>query len=141
MNKSWKAALLKYGITIVIGLVFVFAYFALRVSGIQEILQQDTPTLYLWICDSFTVPGVVIIMMGCLVSLSNEGAFNGIGYCLSTAGRMLNPVTRGDLERYGDYLERKGSKKVKGYGFLYIVGGVFLAVAIVFMLLYNRAAV
>ena len=49
--------------------------------------------------------------------------------------RMLTPKGLGG-EKYDEYLERRRKNRVKGYGFLYVVGGAFMAVAGVFMALF-----
>ena len=136
MNSTWKANLLKYGITSAVGLLMVWLYFWLRVEDLSELAALTSVELYLMICDAFTIPGLTILMCGCLVWLSNEGAFNGVGYVVSFAIRTLIPG-KGGHERYSDYLERKNANRVKGYGFLFPVGGIFMVVALVFMALYH----
>lgn len=135
MSSTWKTNLLKYGISSAVGFLMVLLYFCLHLDSLGDFAELESVDQYLMICDAFTVPGVLILMMGCLVSLSNEGAFNGVSYVVSFAVRSLIPGLGGH-ERYNEYLERKSANRVKGYAFLYIVGAVFLAVALAFMALY-----
>ena len=94
---------------------------------------------YRILCDAFTIPGVVLVMLGALMAISNEGALYGISYVLGYAFRILIPAKRHEHEKYYDYVERKkGEGQVKGYGFLFVVGGASLAIAIVFMILFYR---
>lgn len=139
MSSTLKTNLLKYGITSAIGFLLVWLYFWLQFEDLSALAALETLELYRRICDAFTVPGVLILMSGCLVWLSNEGALDGVSYAVSFAIRMLIPGMGGH-ERYSDYLERKRSNRVKGYGFLFIVGGAFFAVAILFLVLYNVAS-
>ena len=135
MSSTLKTNLLKYGTTCAVGILMVWLYFWMRVESLSELMMLKPVELYQMICDAFTVPGMIIPLMGCMVWLSNEGALDGVSYAVSFAIRMLIPGMGGH-ERYGDYLERKRANRVKGYGFLFIVGGVFLAVALTFLALY-----
>ena len=136
MSSTLKTNLLKYGITSVVGIGMVWLYFLFRVESFAELAALEPVALYQLVCDAFTIPGMIIPLMGCMVWLSNEGALDGVSYAVSFAVRMLIPGMGGH-ERYGDYLERKRANRVKGYGFLFIVGGVFLAVALIFLALYQ----
>lgn len=139
MSSTLKANLLKYGTTSAIGILLVWLYFWIQFEDLSVLADLETLELYRRVCDAFTVPGVLILMGGCLVWLSNEGALDGVSYAVSFAIRMLIPGMGGH-ERYSEYLERKRSNRVKGYGFLFIVGGIFLGIALVFMALYYIAA-
>ncbi len=131
MSKKAKASLIKYGISIGIGLLLAYAYIALRDFGTMELVDK-----YRTLCDAFTIPGVLLLISGLLVSVSNEGALDGLGYILSQGLRMLIPGKSAGSEKYVDYVERKRGKRIKGYGFLYISAALFLAVTAVFMVLF-----
>ncbi len=89
--------------------------------------------------DAFSSAGVMMILAGLLVWVSNEGAFNGIGYALSIAWKSLVPGGRGKrMETYADYLDRKEQKRITGFGFILIVGAVYLAIGLVFMVIFNQ---
>ena len=90
------------------------------------------------ICDGLTVSGVLLLCAGALIWCTNEGAMDGIGYTLGRAVRMLIPGAKHRHERYYDYVQRKREKRVKGYGFLLISGGVVMAAALVVMVLFNQ---
>ena len=134
----WQKNLLKYGVTSVVGLLLVRLYFLMNLDSMSDFAAVQTVEKYRMLCDAFTVPGIVILMVGFLVSLSNGGAFNGVGYVVSFAVRSLIPGMGGH-EKYNEYLERKNGKRVTGYGFLYVVGGVFLGIALIFIALYYNA--
>ena len=133
----WQTNLLKYGVTSAVGLLMVWLYFSLRLDSFGAFAALETVEKFRVLCDAFTIPGGIILMMGCLVWLSNEGALDGVSYAVTYAIRMLIPGMGGNTERYGDYVERKRSNKVRGYGFLFIVGGVFFGIALVFLALYH----
>lgn len=97
-------------------------------------------TRFRLLCDMFSIPGVMLLLVALMVYVANEGFFYSLGFIFSNAFRSLIPgaATR-RYERYGDYVERKRQKgKVKGYSFLTFTGLAFLAVGLVFMFLFYR---
>lgn len=141
MTPSWKTNLMKYGISTGFALVMVWLYLWLRLDSLADFAALDRVEQYLLICDAFTIPGMLLLMFGCLLWLSNQGALDGVAYVTSYAIKMLIPGRmRKEQERFYDYVERKRGNRVKGYGFLFIVGAVFMAVALIFMALYNSVS-
>lgn len=130
MSDGRKKALTKYiGATLVGGAITIL-YISLRDFSLQPLVEK-----YRILCDAFTIPGALMVLLASLISVSNEGVLDGVSYCASQAAKML--TFRGaSLERYGDFLEHRRGKRAKGYGFLYIVGLAFLAVAAVFLCLF-----
>lgn len=127
MNRAVKN-LLKYGITAAVGLLMV----ALTVDLHGYADAADTQTKVRILADAFTIPGVTITLFAVLVMISNEGLFWGVSYVFSYAVKMLLPGGDKTHERYGDYVARKhDGGPVRGFGFLFIVGGIFLAVAVI----------
>ncbi len=125
--------LLKYGITVGVCLGFAAIYCFSR-----DILQQTLTVKYRTLCDAFTVPGAICLCLGVLIWASTDGLFDGLTYCLSIAWRAMIPGGRATPpEKYYDYVMRKREKRITGYGFIPIVGAVFMAIAIVFLLLFN----
>ncbi len=131
MSKNVKVRLIKYGVSIGIGLLLAYGYIALREFSPAPLVEK-----YRMLCDAFTIPGVVLLMSGALMSVANAGALEGVGYVLSQGFGMLIPGKGLGTETYEEYIERKREKRVKGYGFLYISGALFLAVALVFIILF-----
>ena len=136
MKNPRTAKILKYAISFGVSLILLAVYFFIRVKP-ADLAGTPAVTLYLNLCDGCTIPGVLFLMLGLLVTLSNEGALDGLGYVASFALRKLVPGMGGaEDETYADYLERKRENRVKGYGFLYVTGLVFLALAGIFMALF-----
>ena len=134
MSKELKNNLLKYGITALVGALM--AYTTTRSYNLAE--AATDAERYRILSDAFTIPGVVLIMVGLLVMVSNGGFFNGMAYAFSYAARLLIPGVSKDVGRYGDFIERRAQRGKAGFGFLIIVGAVFLAVAIVFVFLFYQ---
>ena len=96
---------------------------------------------YRILCDAFTVPGLMLVLIAALVALSNEGSFDALGYAARYAVRRLIPGLGLRQETYGEFVERRREQgRVRGYGFLWHVGLVFLCAAAVFLYLYYKTA-
>ena len=135
MSASLKKNLLKYGITVGLSLALAFFFVYVRVD-LTNLGATELVDLYLIICDAFSIPGLLLLMFGCLMSLSNAGAMDGLGYVVVNGLKMLIPGGALKMERYKEYLERRRANRIRGYGFLYIVGAGCMAVAFVFMILF-----
>ena len=130
MNK-WLIRLIKYGCCALFVGLWAWGYLAGHPLANEKLYDQ-----YRILCDAFTVPGSLLLMIGCLVWASGHGALDGLGYVLSFATTSLIPGKRKDVERFYDYVQRKREKRTKGYGFLLISGLVTLAIAMVFFALF-----
>ncbi len=138
--KNW----LKYGITALVCLLIGVSYLTTReytdgtmAIAIEKLFEgtialEAKKELIRFCCDALFVPGVLVTLLGLLIAVANEGAFYGVGYLMSNLGKMLIPGGRMRTETYGDYLERKSGKKTTGYGFLFIVGVIFMLLSMIF---------
>lgn len=125
MSKKAKT-LLKCGIALGVCILFTAVYL-LNMDYAEATQAQILGT----VSDAFSMPGLLLILFGGLLFVSNEGAFLGVGYALSIAFKALVPGGRLKMETYADYVERKSGKRVDGYGFLFAVGGVWLAIGLI----------
>jgi len=131
--KRWQSNLLKYGITTAIAASLVWFHMDLQGYASAAVPAEQ----YRILADAFTIPGMLLLMVGLLVVISNEGMFEGLSYVVSYAVKTLVPGMNKGHERYGDYVERKREKgPVTGFGFLFVVGAVFMAAAGVFIALF-----
>ena len=135
MSNSLRKNLIKCAIGMAASLVLAYVFVALRVDmkNLGEVALVD---LYLILCDAFTIPGLLMLMFALLMTISNQGALDGVGYVAVQAFRMLIPGGAAKAERYQEYLERRRANRAKGYGFLYVCAGICLAFAAVFMVLF-----
>ena len=133
MSKRAKTLLTKYGCCAAFVAALAYVYIAAR----------DFDGAALWeklvmLCDAFTIPGMLLILAGAMVWVANMGALDGLSYAVAWAFRSLIPGGRASRdETYADYVERKRENKVRGYGFLFIAGGITMAVAIAFLVAYR----
>ena len=132
MSEKLKLGLIKYGGCAALVGLMAWGYLAGR-----DLDTAETVDLYRYLCDAFTVPGILLLCFGALMWVSTTGFFDGIGYAMRYALFSLIPGKRLERdERYGDYVERKRENRAKGFGFLFISGAVTMAVALVFMALF-----
>lgn len=133
MKDEKKSGIVKYVVTALIGALIAYAAFTVRDFGAAETAAEK----YRILCDSFTFPGVLLLLTAALIALSNEGALTMLGYVVGIALRGLIPGMGNRQETYAEYVERKtGKGRVKGYGFILYVGLAYFAVALVFLVLF-----
>ena len=134
MSDRCKKILAKYIITIAITTAVIFFI----LSGRGFFGTDDAKLKMLYLADAFTIPGVVILMIGVMTWLSSShGLFDGLTYSLDRLKRSLIPGDNYSDEKYGDYKERKMSSRSTDYSFLFVVGGVIFLVAVIFTLIYK----
>lgn len=127
-----KGLLIKYGCC-----AASVALFGLMYLNGKDIFSLDLHNQLRYWADVFTVPGLLMILIGALIWSSTQGAMDGIGYAAGMLGRSLIPGGRGRKdETYGEYLERKQNSRAKGYGFLFLAGGVTLAIGLILTALF-----
>lgn len=143
MSKKRITGILKYGITAAVCVILGVLYLVGREYTLgtfwataQAVLDGTADVevrqeLARYCSDALFVPGILAVLTGALLAVSNEGAFYGIGYALSVAAKALIPGGRNRMERYSEYRERKDGKKVVGFGFLFLVGGVFTVLGLI----------
>lgn len=131
MEKNKKSAvILKYFLSFLVATTFFFLTISLR----DIYSTTDQQEIYRTLSDGFAIPGVFFLCVGVLVWLSNQNAFDGIGYAVKHLFTMLIPLFPKKHETYQEF--RESRNRVSGFGFLFIVGGLFLLLAIIFMLLF-----
>jgi len=134
VNKRLKANLLKYGLTGAISLLVTYLYIYNRGFHMGTLADK-----YKYLSDGFAIPGLLLTCSGLLLIISNEGTFDGISWGLQFAIKTLIPFGRlKKQESYGDFVEKRRGQKVKGFGFVFIVGVVNLIISIIFMILFNQ---
>ena len=130
MSKQLKSLLIKSGTALVLGLGIALAFYNSRNGEALDLVEQ-----YRVLCDAFTIPGLMMILVGLLLWLSGLGALDAIGYLFRYVVQAFVPgVTK--VVHYLDYVEEQREKRAKGYGFLFVAGGILMVVAIVYLVLF-----
>ena len=127
---SKTALFIKYIIGFLIASAIFFVTIGLR--NIYEITDQKL--IFRFLSDGFSVPGVMFISLYLLIWFSNLGSLDGIGYAMKHLISMLIPFIQKKHETYSQYIETK--KPANGFGFLLVIGLVFLAAGVVFTILF-----
>lgn len=132
MDEKILSYIKKYAISFAILGISTWFILALR-----EFSASDAAAVkYLNLADSFTIPAVIILMVGVLVWISTTGSFDMFSYGLSRAKESFVPSVRYKDEKFYDYKMRKEKKRIKGYSFLFVSGGIYMIPAIIFNILY-----
>ncbi len=119
------------GIAMVVAVLLTRKTFG-KLDG-QAILQD--------LSDAFFVPGVLIISMGGLMFVAENGVFDMLNFSI----RKVITLVRGQKYReeqpktYYDYVQAQDAKPRTGFGYLLKVGAAFLVLAVIFTLLYATA--
>lgn len=130
MIKALKSLWVKSGIALVLGLGVAALYIFSRRTEDMDLVQW-----YRVMCDGFTIPGLMMILVGLLFWLGNLGAFYAFGYLFRYVIKAFAPGAI-KIGRYLDYVEEQREKQLKGFGFLFVAGGILMTVAIVFLALF-----
>ena len=126
-------SVLKYLITMVCGLGLA-AWVAFNQNILEKTTLQD---IFHVLTDAFFIPGILIMGMGALIFVTNEGAFDAITFGLKSFWSMFSKKLKRNRETYYDYRSARSEKKLP-FGFLLICGFLFFAVSMVMYVLYNR---
>ena len=128
MKQETKDALIKYGICV--GVEMVVAFLVIWSKG----FFTDSAAVNIQILsDAFFVPGVLTTLFAGMAYVSGEGALVGISFVLRNALLTFIPMGRAKHEVYADYRQRKLSEaKERQYSYVLITGLVFLAVGLIF---------
>ncbi len=127
-----KVKWLEYGIATIVGLVIVLIYVwatgtftAVRASDVYKNLSNAC-----LISGGFAVGG------GLLVYVANQGGFMGLRYGVEwTLGRFIQAMKAG-TESYHDFRQRHSARPKTPWLFLVIVGGAFLLLSLLFLILF-----
>jgi hypothetical protein len=122
----------KYLITIGMGLAM--ALWVAYTKG--AFAQTDTAALFHILTDSFFVPAVLITGMGLLVFVSNEGAFDGLTFAVSSFINVFRKEKKNQYTTYYDYKKSKGDRD-RSFGFMIVVGLGFMAITGIMLLIYE----
>ena len=134
-NKNFKQILIRYAICLAVATAIVFGVLVISNYWGQTQLSQK----YRYLSNGFSVAGILFISFATLFFLSDEGSFVGVGWAMKSALRVILPfMGTKDAETYKSYHDRKTSRnRAKGYFCVFLTGTIYLAVGIVFMILFN----
>ena len=130
MNKPTKKQLIKYAVAVGAGLAY-----AVYIAISQNAFSEDLKDMLRILSDGLFLPGALMVLIGLLMVVSNEGAFDALAFTGRSLRRLFVPERPGEKRvGYREYVEQRRQKKTTGFGFLFIVGGVFVAIGLILML-------
>ena len=118
-------------ISMLVGLVIAVSIFSAR-GGFEA---QDWPSQACALCDACFVPAALLLCMGLLLFVSNDGFFDMLGYGIQRALTIM--LSESKRQKYPktflEYKEMKWGTPKSSFGFLIAAGLVYLALAGVFL--------
>lgn len=129
-----KKNILRYAIASTAGAALAFS-----VMCFKGIFSQDSlKTVFTILCDSFFVAGICLFCVGAIVAAAGGGAFDMLGYAVV----MIFDGLRKNIgnRKYKDFYEYRKAKSGRKHSSVYllIIGGVFVAVSLVFLGVYYK---
>lgn len=88
--------------------------------------------------DAFFVPGVLLAGVGLIIFASNGGAFDMLAFAVIRFFDLFRRNVKNS--KYKDFYEYREAKKEKKrrMGFMLLVGLVFIALAVIFLIVYYQ---
>ena len=127
-----KKKLLQYGITSVVGALM--AVWVMDAEGLFLIKDAPEHTMNI-LCDAFFVPGIFLVLIGALVWIATTGFFDSLGYAMRSVVHMFMPFIKHERKSFYDYKVEKAEKRGATPYFIMIVGGAYILVAAVFLVI------
>lgn len=122
----------QYLITFIAGLAVAFS-----IAYNKDIFNQtELSVIFHILTDSFCVPAVMILGIGLLIFVSNEGVFDGLIYAMTSFIDIFRKEKKNKYHTFYDYKESKKDRDTS-FGFLIISGLVFMAIMGVMYWLYS----
>lgn len=126
-----KRKIINYSAAAGIGVLLFFL-----VAFIQKLFWQSSQEeIFKILCDCFTVPGLVLVFVGLLVVCSNGGTFDMLGFGVKKFFGLFKKES--DKQTFYEYRQNKLANR-RSFWYLLVVGGVFVAAAVIFLILYHN---
>ncbi len=123
---------LKYVITFAVGLVI--AFLVLIVKDIFNLSNKID--IIIALCDSAFVSGVLIMSFGLLCLADKGGTFDMLAYGIRRFfGIFRRDVTKVKYRTFYEYRKAMQERNIH-FGYLLIIGGIYLVTFLVFLIIY-----
>jgi len=115
------------GFAVMTGVLFMRDFFSLT----------DPTETFAALCDACFVPGVLLAGVGALLFVADDGLFDIFAFGIQKVARLsLRKKREGTAPlTFYDYRAMKQGGRKGGFGFLLVIGGMYLIAAVVFLLL------
>ena len=125
----------KYLITLLVGLALA-AWVAISKGIFSETRAE---IIFGILSDAFFVPGVLLVGVGGLIFVSNEGIFDGFTYGIISFIDIFRKDKQNKYRTFFDYRQSKGERDTS-FGFMLICGIAFIVASGIMYLLFNNFA-
>ena len=132
--RNLKKRILQYGITAALGLAA--ALLIMNAQGFFVLFGNNADT-YSILSDAFFVPGMIMVSLGALIWIAGTGLFDSVSYALSVAAHAVIPFLKNKPKSYYDYKSEREGKTTKTPMFILYTGGGFLAISVIFLIVYS----
>lgn len=127
---------LPYLITAAIGAaIAILIMFAVYRVHTYAPTAENAKNIMKILSDSFFVPGVILSGVGLIIFASNGGAFDILAFAFIRFFDLLRKDVKGKYKDYYEYRQAKKDRHTKMF-FMLAVGLVFIAIAVVFLIVY-----
>lgn len=131
-----KKTILEYSIST--GICALLAFLIMVIGGI--FVYEEQFRIYALICDGCFISGIIFVCLGLLFFVYNNGFFDILAYGFMRFFAMFKKNPREvKYETFYDYRVAKAERPKADFMYLIIVGVVFIAVSIIFLILWDQA--
>ena len=132
-----KRTILEYSITT--GICLILAFLICVLGGIFS--YNESFRIYGLLCDGFFISGVVCLSVGVLVFVHNNGVFDMLIYGIQRFFSLFKKKPREQkYETFYDYHVARAERPKSPFAFLLIIGGTFILISLIFLLLWANAS-
>ena len=132
-----KKTILEYSITI--GICLILAFLICVISGLFT--YEEPFRIYGILCDGFFISGIFAFSVGILVFVHNHGVFDMLIYGLQRFFALFKKKpNEHKYETFYDYSVAKAERPKSDYGFLLIIGGVFILISLIFLYIWAKTS-
>lgn len=132
-----KKTILEYSITT--GICLILAFLICVIGGIFSYTEPFR--IYGLLCDGFFISGVLVLAVGVLVFVHNNGVFDMLIYGIQRFFSLFRKdPKKNKYETFYDYSVAKAERPKADFAFLLIIGGTAILISFIFLLLWAKAS-
>ena len=114
----------------------------------QGLSDKSVIDKYKILADGFTIPAILLGSFGLLMIIADTGTLDGVVFGMMSAFQMLSfqifskgkPISYAEFKEQREDIRERRRANGGGFGFMLVVSGVFLLIAIFFVFLFNKAS-
>ena len=132
-----KKQILEYSIAA--GVCLILGFIICLLEGIFSFTEAFR--VYATLCDAFFIPGIFCLGLGIILFVANNGVFEMLAYGVMRFISLFKRNPRNNkYETFYDYHVAMAEKPKADFVFLLIVGGGFILISLLFLLIWANAS-